>query len=732
MNMTMRQRLVDADPFFVAVILALLLLSTAISFYALTGDVHWCIGFLGALVALASGTVLASIYTVRVTGHWRWTLALAGAVVSLVFAYITDTFSGKSNPVGAGMAFAVTVFGLWPASHLVHWRSTPQEPGQASAWFANLGTASMATIPALAVLGAGRVLIVAVPFVWTIAAFINRASERLVQASPSAPPPSPPISPPAVPPSRTSLASSPRLTKRGVAVITVACFALVLVPSFLALDILEPLYWIGCLLVVWVLALDLVSSTYRHRFTQRSGRELAAWLAALAVLIVAALGVRSLMPGVALGLVLALVFGLAVLGLSFVLRGHGFVALVALGCVVCWVSIDRTSPAHQVVRPEVDLLVLGDSYASGEGANSFVKGTNDRDRNECRRAPTAFGPVIGSLSSKTGDSLDVLSLACSGALTSQVDQVGQMRWVPRATGTGWRPQLDDTDGIDGTKYVLVSVGGNDMLFGAVAQSCALPGNCADAISSIDGEFFEGMQVKDDIVRVLEALVERFPKARIVLVPYPDVLGTDPDACSRLKDKPLETAEVIALQRFIGEIHAVQRAAADEVTSVRYLSSVEGAFGKEGVCGHREVLNLLSLSPVSGGSVIDRIDPTSMLHNSFHPTALGHQCVAKAIVKELDLVHDTTADTLCADIEQIKPSAGDLALTMMEDELNEGDAADRPGRLTCSDREECIYELQLRAKADARAEIMPLTGPAALIVICGMVLGLLVRVVLLGD
>src|SRR3546814_148957 len=112
-------------------------------------------------------------------------------------------------------------------------------------------------------------------------------------------------------------------------------------------------------------------------------------------------------------------------------------------------------PAHAAGPSYV---ALGDSYASGTGTRTYID-----DGSSCERSNAAYPMRIASARGYT------LSFkACSGATVSTVTS-GQLS----ALNTG-------------TRYVTISVGGNDAGFVSVLTTCAAPGwmtNCDGAINN---------------------------------------------------------------------------------------------------------------------------------------------------------------------------------------------------------------------------------------------------------
>src|SRR6188472_2138363 len=121
--------------------------------------------------------------------------------------------------------------------------------------------------------------------------------------------------------------------------------------------------------------------------------------------------------------------------------------LTALVALVATVLLQ--APAHAAAPSYV---ALGDSYASGTGTRSYIS-----DGTSCQRSTSAYPSLIAA---QKGYALNFQ--ACSGATTSTVtsNQLGA---------------LSST-----TRFVTISVGGNDAGFSSVLTECALPGwasNC---------------------------------------------------------------------------------------------------------------------------------------------------------------------------------------------------------------------------------------------------------------
>lgn len=120
------------------------------------------------------------------------------------------------------------------------------------------------------------------------------------------------------------------------------------------------------------------------------------------------------------------------------------------------IGMEYPLPAEE----QLELVVMGDSYSSGEGVEPF-----DPQSGDCHRSEHAYAQILAD---ELGDRINLTSfVACSGAETEHFDS--SFKNEP--------PQLEalspDTD------IVVLTVGGNDVGFGDFADSCVLTGNTVD-------------------------------------------------------------------------------------------------------------------------------------------------------------------------------------------------------------------------------------------------------------
>ena len=148
-------------------------------------------------------------------------------------------------------------------------------------------------------------------------------------------------------------------------------------------------------------------------------------------------------------------------------------------------------------------VALGDSYASGVGTRSYIS-----DGTSCQRSTYAYPYLVAQ---QKGYTLNFK--ACSGATTSTVTS-SQLSAV-----------------VSTTKYVTISVGGNDAGFSSVLTECAQPGwlsNCGGAING--AQSFINNTLPGRLNTLYASIKSRAPGAVVVVTGYPRIFqGEDCNA-----------------------------------------------------------------------------------------------------------------------------------------------------------------------------------------------------------
>jgi hypothetical protein len=326
-----------------------------------------------------------------------------------------------------------------------------------------------------------------------------------------------------------------------------------------------------------------------------------------------------------------------VLGASFVFRRIGVAVaafLFALGLML--VLVDRTDDAPLDPNPGAEgrILALGDSYISGEGSSRFFEGTNvvGKRQNQCRRSSTAYPYLVAT---KLNMGLDFF--ACSGATTSEIYEVGQMDERSPDDIAGELPQLDNLPGdTSRIRVVLVSIGGNDALFGDIGLACVLPGSCN---AFRESWLAQVARIGPDIRAAYEAIKERVgADTPVVAIPYPRLLTEEGCGWSTM-----EASEHDFLFEFLTILDDRVRRSAEQA-GINFYEQSLFAFDGAQICqgGPGDTyMNFFNVLPPEGD--LGQANPTNWVHGTFHPKPSGHEAIAEDLSGWLeDVLEDIDA------------------------------------------------------------------------------------------
>jgi len=258
---------------------------------------------------------------------------------------------------------------------------------------------------------------------------------------------------------------------------------------------------------------------------------------------------------------------------------------LALGVLLATLPAVSATAAPPDRSPRPSYVALGDSYASGVGTGRYRE-----DGSDCRRSSYAY-PVLLADARR----YDLRFRACSGATIAHV----------RSTQLG---ALNAR-----TRYVTLSVGGNDVGFARVLTTCAAPwwltdcGAAVDRAQAVIRDLLPGM-----LRRLYAAVRARAPRAKVVVVGYPRIFsGTDCDPgtwFSRREQQRLNrTADLLDAR--------IGRAARDAGFA---FASPGRRFRGHAVCDRGAWLNGLSFP----------------LGESYHPNRAGHARGLAPLVRPL--------------------------------------------------------------------------------------------------
>jgi hypothetical protein len=322
-------------------------------------------------------------------------------------------------------------------------------------------------------------------------------------------------------------------------------------------------------------------------------------------------------------------------------RGRGLVLALALGLTLASAEGASADVGDRLI------VSIGDSVASGEG--------NPDTGADLRRARWLHRPCHRSMRSGHAQAavalpVTFIALACSGATVPR-GLLGPYRGIePGSDGRFERPQVDVVNELVERRAIdalLVSVGANDIHFGAIVQFCAAVSRCYErrfdprtplreaadrSAPTLDAAITAALtELPDRYRRLASALSPRIEARRVVLVEYFDpTTGADGRFCSthlgigRVRPDESEWAH----KRVIGRLNAAVAAAAAE-HGWTLVDGVAEAYRGHGICqadaGERWVR-----TPVESFFRQDGRLAAASLSGTLHPNGRGHWQTAALI------------------------------------------------------------------------------------------------------
>jgi lysophospholipase L1-like esterase len=243
---------------------------------------------------------------------------------------------------------------------------------------------------------------------------------------------------------------------------------------------------------------------------------------------------------------------------------------------------------------------------------------------------------------------ELVFLACSGAKISEVEEK-QL------------PVLEDLIADDHLEVdlVLLSVGGNDSLFGTIGRVCLLPTDCTEI----------GTAWTANLTTVQERLDAFYPEVRrvvgdapVVVVPYP--IPLHPERCSY---SALSDDEHAFLHAFTNQLDKVVSQAATDA-GFFVLDTIPDSLQDRRLCdppldpargydAADAAVNFLAANSVLG-TLEQSLSPVNWFHNSLHPNRTGHELMRATVLEWLethDLSKPPPAESPLADREVEMPS-----------------------------------------------------------------------------
>lgn len=298
-----------------------------------------------------------------------------------------------------------------------------------------------------------------------------------------------------------------------------------------------------------------------------------------------------------------------------------------------------------------EYLAMGDSYASGEGAYSYVNGTDTVD-DRCHSSYYAWPARLGrDVFSGSG----AHSVACSGAVIRDIADtspgyVGQM-----SDGKSWQALNDEQPSFIASvranfipghlaqahflphtqpRHLTVMVGGNDAGFGQILERCVMPrlgqGSGGNTCYATYEDRQELQQMIDRLVPRWSALFKQLqsaaPQTTVWAVGYPQIVDDTGNCAVNVRLSQVELAFSRELIDYINS--ALYRATVQ--ARVRYvdISTALDGFRLCETSSHLVAVNGLTAGDDAGAFGFDFLGK-----ESYHPNAQGHYLIEQAILRK---------------------------------------------------------------------------------------------------
>ncbi len=186
--------------------------------------------------------------------------------------------------------------------------------------------------------------------------------------------------------------------------------------------------------------------------------------------------------------------------------------------------LTRTDGGPVLKAIDGPIVVMGDSYSSGEGVGNYLPGS-DSHHDLCHRSKGAYGGLLGDGTTEI--------FACSGAVTPNLTTQKQTINGSTRVRSSQLAELASQGVVPGA--VLLTTGGNDIGFGTIVGGCAWatsdctndPGFTQRVLrhgSSLQGTFKDAYEAISTQINSAKNISKRGGKlAPVIVSPYPDML-----------------------------------------------------------------------------------------------------------------------------------------------------------------------------------------------------------------
>ncbi len=247
------------------------------------------------------------------------------------------------------------------------------------------------------------------------------------------------------------------------------------------------------------------------------------------------------------------------------------IALAGAATAVALAAVLSAAPAS--AQTGGGYVALGDSYSSGVGAGNYTS-----DSGSCDRSSNAYSALWNNAHHPSS----YVSVACSGATTADVNG-SQLSALSASTG-----------------LVSITIGGNDVGFADIMQTCVL-GSTSDCVAAVNAAEAKAQNTLPGLLNTTyNNIRSHAPNAQVVVLSYPVFDDTSQSGCiglsgtSRAKiDEGINLADGI-----------INTAAAGHGFTT---ADVRSAFTGHQICDNSSWLHSLNFLDIG---------------ESYHPTAAG--------------------------------------------------------------------------------------------------------------
>lgn len=285
-----------------------------------------------------------------------------------------------------------------------------------------------------------------------------------------------------------------------------------------------------------------------------------------------------------------------------------------------------------------DYLAMGDSYISGEGAYSYITGT-DTNTNHCHLSLVSYPFLVSKrLNFNSGH-----SVACSGAVNWDIVnndmeysgqdkagvkrrslQDGDLLRIYSEYKPGQITQLDFV-GYSQPKAITISISGNDIGFSTILRRCLEPDTC---YSTYEDRVELVRQINTTLPKLLntyQAIKNTAPPgAKIYAVGYPQLAKATGDCAVNVR---LNAQELDFASQLISYLDTVIKTATQKA-GVGYIDT-QNAFDGHKMCETKT--SNVAVNGITAGSDQPDFLGGPLGNETYHPNALGHQMLADAVV-----------------------------------------------------------------------------------------------------